>query len=840
MPSTAADVLTPSTSPASPSSTPPAGRGRSGLPAGAIALVLFGALLIVGIWITATGRVRVEHEEAIRAEVAKNTNLTLAMEAHTQQLLEGIDRFLLLMRHQAERTPPRVPLTALVAPALAGTPTITLIAVLNERGEPVESLSAFTATNASDRPMFVHHQSNPSRELLISRPVLGRISGRWVITVSRRVDKSDGSFGGVVVISLEPRYLTNLFEETTLGPMDVMTQVLESGITLARRRGVTISFGEDIASSQLMAEYAARPIGTYIGPGGVDGHVRIYSYRKVRGLPLVATVGTSEEAARAPVEARARTYYLVSTLVSLAIALVCLVGAALLVRQQRVNRRLIEQASLLDEAQDAIMVSGVDRRLTYWNRSAERLYGWASAEVLGRPMAEVLYPKDRSAVDAACTHAEQTGTWLGELQPTARDGRRVVAQSRWTLVRDPAGEPISLLTIDTDITERRRLEQQFYRAQRLESIGTLAGGIAHDLNNVLAPIMLANDILRERATDEDTRDLLTKIGESAQRGAAMVGQVLSFARGQEGPRGEVPVAPLVEDVASIVRDTLPKSIAVVTAVAPGLPPLAGDPTQFHQVLLNLCVNARDAMPDGGQLSLSASIVTLPALDEPLLGNAAPGPYVVLEVEDTGEGIASGDLDRIFDPFFTTKAPGKGTGLGLSTSLTIVKNHGGQIRVYSEPGRGTRFRVYVPSAEATPSPIVATTRAVPRKGDGETVLFVDDEPTIRRVARHALEASGYRVLVAANGAEGVAMYLANADEIAVVVTDMMMPVLGGDGLIRELLRLNPSVRIIAASGISSNEAVAREAGLPVARFLSKPFTATTLLQALEDVLAAPRA
>ena len=279
------------------------------------------------------------------------------------------------------------------------------------------------------------------------------------------------------------------------------------------------------------------------------------------------------------------------------------------------------------------------------------------------------------------------------------------------------------------MTERRQLEQQFYRAQRLESIGTLAGGIAHDLNNVLTPIMLANEILLDRATDDDTRDLLGQIGDSARRGAEMVGQVLSFARGQEGRRGEVPVQPLVDGVARIARDTLPKNIEIVTRVAPAVPAVVGDATQFQQVLLNLCVNARDAMPEGGHLTIAADTLALPAVGEPLLGDMAAGAYVVLQVEDTGEGIPQDAIERIFDPFFTTKAPGKGTGLGLSTSLTIVRKHGGQIRVYSEPGRGTRFRVYLPAHGATPpAAMPAVERPLPR-GHGETVLVVDDEPEI---------------------------------------------------------------------------------------------------------------
>jgi len=806
---------------------------------GGLALAAFGALLIAGMWFAVLARVGAERQEALAGEMGKNANLALALEAQADQRIGNIDRFLLLMRRQYEQPPPRVPFSELVGPAFEGSAGVTLIAALDEHGDVAESLSEYTATNAADRPMFQFHEGNPSRELLVGAPVLGRISGKWVVTLTRRVDKPDGSFGGVVVISVEPSYLTTVYEKAALGPDDVVSQVLESGITLARRRGATISFGENIANSQLLREYARNPIGSYIGPGGMDGRVRVFSYRRLADYPVIATVGTSEAAALAPAARRARTYYWWATLVTLAIAAACAAGIVLLARQQRVNRRLLEQASLLDEAQDAIVVSGPDQRITYWNRSAERLYGWPAAEAVGRTMAELLYPADPAYVQAALAAVAQTGAWLGEMHPVTRTGRRIVAESRWTLVHDAGGAPVSVLTIDTDMTERRQLEQQSYRAQRLESLGTLAGGIAHDLNNVLTPILLANGILTEKAPDDDTRDLLRQIGESARRGAEMVGQVLSFARGQEGRRSEVQVQPLVDDVARIARDTLPKNIAVVTDVAPSLPVLTGDATQFHQVLLNLCVNARDAMPGGGQLTIAAWSLTLPAADEPLLGDLPAGLYVVLQVEDSGEGIAPDILDRIFDPFFTTKAQGLGTGLGLSTSLTIVRKHGGHIAVSSEPDFGSRFRVYLPAHFGVVP--AATPVAEPRRprGHGETVLIVDDEPEIRMLIRQVLESAGYRTLVAVNGADGLAQFARHQAEIAAVVTDVMMPVLGGEEFVRALVQIHPNVRVVGVSGIDGNETIVAAAAPGAARFLAKPFTTAALLQALHDVLP-PRA
>jgi CheY-like chemotaxis protein len=309
---------------------------------------------------------------------------------------------------------------------------------------------------------------------------------------------------------------------------------------------------------------------------------------------------------------------------------------------------------------------------------------------------------------------------------------------------------------------------------------------------------------------------------SAQRGAEMVQQVLSFARGKEGKRVQIDAGSLIADVVRIARDTFPKNIDIVTMIDPELPRIVGDPTQFHQVLLNLCVNARDAMPEGGTLTLTASI---------------DAGDVVLCVEDTGSGIAPSLLDKIFDPFFTTKEAGKGTGLGLSTTQTIVQSHGGRIEVSSEPGHGSRFEIFLPAASRTAATAAAGDAATPPLGHGQTILVVDDEPSVRLVLRATLERAGYQVLPAANGREAIDVYKAQPQgSVAAVLIDMMMPVMGGLPAIQELVKINPNVRIIAASGIPDNEASAKAVGTQVRQFLAKPFSTDTLLRTLGQVLA----
>lgn len=497
------------------------------------------------------------------------------------------------------------------------------------------------------------------------------------------------------------------------------------------------------------------------------------------------------------------------------------------------ERRVREQAELLAKAQDAIIVRELDQTITFWNPSAERLYGWSAEEAVGRPVDELLY-EDLKAYRLATSTVLEKGEWAGELEHVCKDGTKITVEGRWTLVRGEDGEPDRILGINTDVTERKKLLTQFLRAQRLESIGTLAGGIAHDLNNVLAPILLSIELLKLDADDPETVETLESIEDSARRGADMVRQVLSFARGVEGARVAVDVERLVHDLGRVVRDTFPKSIQFKTDIPEDLWRLLGDATQIHQVLLNLFVNARDAMPDGGALSVSAANVVIDQHYSELSGQADPGPHVRITVDDTGVGIPPDTLEQIFDPFFTTKEVGKGTGLGLSTVSAIVRGHGGFMNVYSEPGQGTSFRIYLPAGDGSGDARSLEPEDLPR-GNGEMILVVDDETSVRDITRQTLEAFGYGVLTATDGADAVAVYGKRGDDIDLVLTDLMMPIMDGPTLIRALRRMDPDVRIVAASGIGANGSTFRTPDSGVRDFLPKPYTAGTLLQVLARAL-----
>ncbi len=499
--------------------------------------------------------------------------------------------------------------------------------------------------------------------------------------------------------------------------------------------------------------------------------------------------------------------------------------------RQQSDIRIRDQASLLDKARDAILVCSLDHRINYWNKSAERIYGWSAEEVIGRRVQDVLY-RDTTSFIQAHEHTLNHGEWIGEIRQFTKTGQELTIEGRWTLVRDDQGQPKSVFALNTDITEYRKLEDQFLRAQRIESIGTLAGGIAHDLNNILAPISMAVELLKMRVGDTRSSELLDTIAASSRRGADMVGQVLSFARGMEGRHVEVHPLRILREIESILRDTFLKDTELVVSASRELWVVHGDPTQLHQVILNLCVNARDAVEDGGKITISAGNVEIDETFAAMNLEARNGPHVYIEVEDSGMGIPPEIMDRIFDPFFTTKSVGKGTGLGLSTSLAIIKGHGGFIRAFSQPGEGSRFRVYLPAFPEKSGGTAPVEKSELPRGAGELILVIDDEESIRDITRQTLEAFGYRVILAANGEEAVRLYTEHRFEIDLVLTDMMMPGMDGAATIGCLKDLNPEVRIIATSGIHANKVLARSG---TGNFLEKPYTAESLLTSLRQVL-----
>ena len=386
-----------------------------------------------------------------------------------------------------------------------------------------------------------------------------------------------------------------------------------------------------------------------------------------------------------------------------------------------------------------------------------------------------------------------------------------------------------------DITERKKLEQQFLRTQRMESVGTLAGGIAHDLNNILAPILLGLHILRTKYTDEGSEKLLNMLESAANRGATLVKQVLTFARGTKEERMLVQMRHSIDELEKFAKETFPVDIIVQANLSKDLWPVKADPSQIHQVFLNLVVNARDAMPHGGTIVINAENLTLDEHYKTMNPDVKPGPYVMVSVSDSGTGIPPEIQVKIFEPFFTTKETGKGTGLGLATVYSIVKSHGGFINLYSEVGKGAIFKLYFPAIIGEDIIVQQAFHIESLVGHGECILLVDDEYIIREVSKLTLESNGYNVLLAADGIEAVGLFAQNRDKIDFVITDMNMPNMDGPTLVRTLQKMKPSLPIIGTSGLTDKAKLTEISDLNLNSFLSKPYTTEKLLEVISELL-----
>lgn len=502
--------------------------------------------------------------------------------------------------------------------------------------------------------------------------------------------------------------------------------------------------------------------------------------------------------------------------------------------RRRAEGKVREQAALLDIATDAIFVRDLSHCIQYWNHGACKMYGWTEEEAQGQNAMSLLNPVSTPQLEAACRAVLEEGEWRGELEKVTRTGQKLLIESRWTLARDEEDFPTFILTVDTDITEQKQLEAQFLRAQRLESLGTLASGIAHDLNNIFTPIMGSAKLLPLclDPSDEKSRRLATILDSSAKRGSDLVKQILTFARGAEGDFASIQVSDVIAEIEQIIRSTFSKSIEV-RVISPSEPmqTIFGNATQLHQVLMNLCVNARDAMPQGGLLTVSARECTADSHFLRMHPEARVGRYIAIEVSDTGTGMPAEIRDRIFDPFFTTKELGEGTGLGLSTVRGIIKTHGGFISVYSEMSRGTTFKVFLPIKLAR-----STENSTPellREGRGEMVLIVDDEVLILEVTKTALELNGFKVLIASDSKTALSLYEKHQSEIDIALIDIMMPKLDGLSTITSLKSINSHLKIVATSGLMSNITLAPD----IDAFLPKPYTISELVRVLNLTLSA---
>ena len=562
-------------------------------------------------------------------------------------------------------------------------------------------------------------------------------------------------------------------------------------------------------------------------------------------VPFIVVSGTiGEEVAVAMMKAGAHDYLMKGHLTRLAPA----VERELQDAEQRRQRRQAEHSlheseqrfrQLAEHSSEGFWFSALNpQRVLYVSPAVEKIWGLPAARFYedARAGAAAIHPDDQARVQQsweACLRG-QSPRFEAEYRVLRPDGSVRWVLDNGTPIRNESGEIVRVSGVARDISERKQVESQMLRTQRLESIGTLASGVAHDLNNALTPILMATELMRMEFPDTAS-NYLELVRGGAKRGADMVKQLLTFAKGAEGERLLLQTRHLLKEMQKLISGTFPKNIQLQIHCANDLQTIVGDATQLHQVLLNLCVNARDAMPEGGTLTLKAETMEIDTVYASAVPEAKPGPYVVWRVMDTGTGIPPEIVDRIFEPFFSTKGPDKGTGLGLSTVIGIVKGHGGFVRVYSVPGQGSTFAIYLPAAGSVSAETSFQAKAeLTFRGNGETILVVDDETAVRDVTRGVLTALNFKVLSAASGAEALLQVAEKGAEFRAVITDLHMPRMNGLDFVRLLKGKLPKAGIIVASGRLEEHEENEFKTLGVSAMLEKPFTQETLVRALKTV------
>ncbi len=493
--------------------------------------------------------------------------------------------------------------------------------------------------------------------------------------------------------------------------------------------------------------------------------------------------------------------------------------------------------TIVETAREGVCVVGPDGAVTYANTRMGRLLDCEPAELRGRPLVEVFAPEDR-ALAGRLFERPLAGLDEHEFRLLRRDGESVWAWISTSAITDAAGRQVGALAMVTDVTERRQLEERIRRAQKLDAVGRLAGGVAHDFNNLLSVILAEAELTQPAlATLPDVSRSVGEIKRAAERATVLVRQLLAFSR--SGPAQTVVFSPndVIADLDSMLRRLIGERVTLTSALDPAVPGVRADRGQIEQVLTNLVVNARDAMPAGGSVALQTRRESLDAADVRAYPGFAPGGYAMLSVSDTGSGMSDEVKAHLFEPFFTTKAPGKGTGLGMATSYGIVKRFGGHITVYSEVGRGTNVQVLLPAAgEEAPGAERAGGDALPR--GGETVLLVEDDAAVRAVSARVLRAHGYEVFEATDAEDALRVLEATGGRVHLLLTDIVLPTASGEVLAERVLRLSPGVRAVFASGYPEAQAFSGRARPPGSEFLQKPLTATALLTAIRRVLDAP--
>ncbi len=702
--------------------------------------------------------------------------------------------------------------------------------------------------NIADRDYFVQLRDNSRTEVVISKPVQSRIINKWIIVIARRVNHPDGSFAGSVLGILELEHLTRIFSSINVGKRGTITLRDNELAIIARYpepEGPASATGNKNVSDELLAQLQSNPNnGTYSALIKFDRIKRIISYRKIIGYPWYILVG------------QATSDYLgdwwkeVAGALSLsALFTMITLFSSWLVYQRRKTDILAREAlqaekdfaqSIIQTAQAIVLVLDTKGNIVKFNRYMEEISGYRLNEVQGKDWFSTFVPQDmgirtrtRELFLKSIADIETRGNVASIV---TKDGRELMIEWHDKTLKDNKGNVAGLLTIGQDVTERKKLEEQLRQSQKMEALGILAGGVAHDFNNILTAI-IGYGGLAQMNVEEDpiTHGYIQQVLDAADRARDLTKRLLAFSRKQIIEPVVIDLNDIVRNIEEMLRRIIREDIKLSIVLSTGELPVMVDVGQMEQVLMNLAANARDALPEGGHLVIQTDAVNVDscAAEAYLFENA--GMYAVLTVSDTGIGMDQRTKENIFEPFFTTKEVGKGTGLGLSMIYGIIKQHNGNIDVDSEVGKGTTFRIYLPLAQTKREAISETEIKPLSKGKGETILIAEDEPQVREIITHLLQKSGYKIIEAENGEDAVRKFENNRGRVSLVLLDVIMPVRNGREAYEEINGIEPGIKTIFMSGYT-DDIISRNGILDEAfDFISKPIDPGTLMRKIRDVL-----
>jgi len=821
------------------------GERKARLPVVALALSAFGALLIAVIWYDTVGRARAELAEAEQSEFRKNEKLALALEVQTTRLLRGADDLLTILANHYEREEAPLPVERLVPPAVARNAGFVLIARVDANGNMISASPDFNPISVADREYFRKHQSTDTGKLLITGPLIGRLTGVPIVQLTRRINRADGSFGGVMLLAVEPAYFTDIFQSGGSARGDVMSLVRPDGYTLARRLGSRTTFGEDISGSPLMMMQARHPVGHYLGRGALDGVLKFFSYRTLPGYELIATVGTNADVVLAPVRERRRTDYMLAAIATGFIAFFCAGLIAVIHHGQVAERERTRIArglahtmqqqeqryrAIFEGVTNGIVIVGRDGRIVAANPAAEVMHGWAEGELVGKPAGQLIDPAEAGILRILESDAPWNGPRSWEARAIRRDGERldvVLSTSRVEI-----GGEANLLLVVTNVSKEKSLQHQLEHSARVASLGRVAAGIAHEMNNVLMGILPFAEILTRSGRDSpQVANAAAQIARSVERGRAATQGILRFTRAVNEPEMKAfGAGPFMTALANELHESMPDALAFEVGCENGLH-LFGDPSQLQQVVTNLVANAKDATPAGGTIAVRLNTLDPEDAARFALPPHSAGEWAHLVVTDTGPGIAPAVFDRIFEPLFTTKGKA-GSGLGLPIVKQVVSAHGGRIDVANIPGGGAAFHVLLRKADP-PASDPAASATIDPWATIRSVMIVDDEDAIGEGLTGLLHMEGVACEWVDRGQAALRRLEHYRPDL--LILDIGLPDVQGTEVYERASAIHPGILTIFSTGHGDQRLIDALHAPRNVRVLAKPWDVAMLRACVVDLL-----